>query len=162
MGRAERLAAEGEGGRGNRVGFAVTVLQRRLASSPEAIYQSLSRRRKRLEERCRDVRAQARAAQILQLERPLSVDIEDFDEDIDDLEGDELESVEEQRDEEEASARTWAELGREMATREGPGAQAEGGRGSGGDKKGTELLGGEGETTRLREQDSRPSKPSAR
>ena len=50
MGRAERLAAEGEGRRGNRVGFAVTVLQRRLASSPEAIYKSLSRRRQRLED----------------------------------------------------------------------------------------------------------------
>ena len=46
MGRAEQLAAEGEGRRGNRVGFAVTVLQRRLASSPEAIFQSLMRRRK--------------------------------------------------------------------------------------------------------------------
>jgi hypothetical protein len=51
MNRADRLSAEGEGRRGNRVGFAVTVLQRRLASSPEAIYQSLVRRRARLEER---------------------------------------------------------------------------------------------------------------
>ncbi|MDR1893729.1 MAG: DEAD/DEAH box helicase, partial [Spirochaetales bacterium] len=33
------------------VGFALTVLQRRLASSPEAIYQSLTRRRQRLEKR---------------------------------------------------------------------------------------------------------------
>ena len=31
------------------VGFALTILQRRLASSPEAIYQSLRRRRERLE-----------------------------------------------------------------------------------------------------------------
>jgi hypothetical protein len=41
MNRAERLAQEGQGRRGNTVGFAVTILQRRLASSPEAIYQSL-------------------------------------------------------------------------------------------------------------------------
>ena len=34
MGRAERLKQEGEGRKGNRVGFAATVLQRRLASSP--------------------------------------------------------------------------------------------------------------------------------
>ncbi len=45
--RAERL----EGGRKNTVGFAMTVLQRRLASSPEAIYQSLKSRRERLENR---------------------------------------------------------------------------------------------------------------
>ena len=45
MNRADRLAEEGDGRRGNQIGFAVTVLQRRLASSPEAIYRSLSRRR---------------------------------------------------------------------------------------------------------------------
>ena len=43
--RAERL----ETGRKNNVGFALTVLQRRLASSPEAIYLSLKSRRQRLE-----------------------------------------------------------------------------------------------------------------
>jgi superfamily II DNA or RNA helicase len=56
MGRAERLAALGEGRRGNRVGFALTVLQRRLASSPEAIYRSLARRRARLEDRVAEER----------------------------------------------------------------------------------------------------------
>lgn len=34
--------------RAGTVGFALTVLQRRLASSPEAIYRSLTRRRNRL------------------------------------------------------------------------------------------------------------------
>ncbi|MCP5054818.1 MAG: DEAD/DEAH box helicase, partial [bacterium] len=51
MNRAERLIDEGEGIRGNRVGFALTILQRRLASSPEAIYRSLRRRREKLEKR---------------------------------------------------------------------------------------------------------------
>ena len=51
MNRADRLKAEGEGRRGNTVGFALTVLQRRLASSPEAIWRSLERRRDRLEKR---------------------------------------------------------------------------------------------------------------
>jgi len=37
MNRADKLKAQGEGRRGNTVGFALTVLQRRLASSPEAI-----------------------------------------------------------------------------------------------------------------------------
>lgn len=43
--RAESL----QSGRRTAVGFALTVLQRRLASSPEAIYQSLKRRRERLQ-----------------------------------------------------------------------------------------------------------------
>lgn len=45
--RADQLGGSQRG----RVGFALTMLQRRLASSPEAIYQSLSRRRQRLEAR---------------------------------------------------------------------------------------------------------------
>lgn len=44
MNRADRLDDK----RRNTVGFALTVLQRRLASSPEAIYQSLRRRAARL------------------------------------------------------------------------------------------------------------------
>lgn len=47
MNRADALVDN----RRRTVGFALTVLQRRLASSPEAIYQSLKRRRKRLEAR---------------------------------------------------------------------------------------------------------------
>ncbi|MBK5938211.1 helicase-related protein [Halochromatium roseum] len=47
MNRADQLT----GNKRNTVGFALTQLQRRLASSPEAIYQSLKRRRKRLEAR---------------------------------------------------------------------------------------------------------------
>ncbi|MCF2971505.1 DUF3883 domain-containing protein [Synechococcus sp. Nb3U1] len=51
--RAEALANEGRKGT---VGFALTILQRRLASSPEAIYQSLRRRRERLEKRLKEER----------------------------------------------------------------------------------------------------------
>src|SRR5579859_2564420 len=42
-------------GRKGTVGFALTTLQRRLASSPEAIYQSLRRRRERLEMRLKEM-----------------------------------------------------------------------------------------------------------
>lgn len=49
MNRADRI--EGDGKRRANVGFALQTLQRRLASSPEAIYQSLRRRRERLERR---------------------------------------------------------------------------------------------------------------
>lgn len=45
--RADRLGSRQR----NTVGFALTILQRRLASSPEAIYQSLKRRIDRLSER---------------------------------------------------------------------------------------------------------------
>lgn len=50
MNRAERL----DESRRVNVGFALQTLQRRLASSPEAIYQSIKRRRERLEARLRD------------------------------------------------------------------------------------------------------------
>ncbi len=41
--------------RAGTVGFALTILQRRLASSPEAIHRSLRRRRERLESRLREL-----------------------------------------------------------------------------------------------------------
>jgi hypothetical protein len=43
MGKADQL----DGSRKGSVGFALTALQRRLASSPEAIFQSLKRRKER-------------------------------------------------------------------------------------------------------------------
>ncbi len=50
MNRADRLDKQ----RVNRVGFALTILQRRLASSPEAIYRSIQNRRNRLEARLQE------------------------------------------------------------------------------------------------------------
>ena len=52
--RAEKLKNDK---RARNIGFALTILQRRLASSPEAIYQSLRRRREKLEKRLKEVRA---------------------------------------------------------------------------------------------------------
>src|SRR3989440_3894219 len=43
-------------GRKGTIGFALTTLQRRLASSPEAIYQSLRRRRERLQQRLQEAK----------------------------------------------------------------------------------------------------------
>ncbi|MCL5067905.1 MAG: RNA helicase, partial [Thaumarchaeota archaeon] len=57
--RAERLE---NGKRAGTVGFALTILQRRLASSPEAIYQSLKRRKERL---------QSKLAELLLIQRGL-------------------------------------------------------------------------------------------
>lgn len=50
--RAEALQNDKRAGT---VGFALTILQRRLASSPEAIYQSFRRRRERLESQSREL-----------------------------------------------------------------------------------------------------------
>jgi hypothetical protein len=55
MNRADRL----DGKRKGTVGFALTQLQRRLASSPQAIYVSLSRRRKKLEARLEELQAES-------------------------------------------------------------------------------------------------------
>lgn len=71
--RAEQL---GNDGRKGTVGFALTILQRRLASSPEAIYQSLRRRRERLEKRLKEV--QSHRQNILDAHLP-SYDDEDWD-----------------------------------------------------------------------------------
>ena len=69
MNRAERLDKQRKG----QVGFALTMLQRRLASSPEAIYQSLRRRKERLEKQLREMKIAARSLAI-QDQKSLSVD----------------------------------------------------------------------------------------
>uniref|UniRef100_E6QQ23 ATP-dependent RNA helicase n=1 Tax=mine drainage metagenome TaxID=410659 RepID=E6QQ23_9ZZZZ len=56
MNRADQL----DGQRKGTVGFALTALQRRLASSPEAIYQSLKRRRNKLKRRVEDEKLRSR------------------------------------------------------------------------------------------------------
>ena len=59
--RAEKLANDKRAGT---VGFALTILQRRLASSPEAIYQSLRRRSERLQKRLRELELLQRGATV--------------------------------------------------------------------------------------------------
>jgi superfamily II DNA or RNA helicase len=57
--RAEALQNDKRAGT---VGFALTILQRRMASSPEAIYQSLRRRHDRLDKRLRELELLQRGA----------------------------------------------------------------------------------------------------
>ena len=109
MNRAERLA----GGRRNVVGFALTVLQRRLASSPEAIFCSLVRRHKRLQERLDELRTMRPAADAAQAVERFGVD-EDLD--VDDLDATELEEMEEALVDEASAAATRTELEAEVAT----------------------------------------------
>ncbi len=108
-----RADALGNDGRKGTVGFALTTLQRRLASSPEAIWQSLKRRRERLENRLREERLQQRGAQVSFNAALPSLTIDDYD-DLDELPGGELEEAEETIVDQATAARTIEELETEI------------------------------------------------
>ena len=112
--RAEKLENDKRAGT---VGFALTILQRRLASSPEAIYQSLRRRRERLESRLRELEVLqrgGRVAPILAASTP-TLDTEDID-DLEDAPDTELEVAEEQILDQATAARSIEELRIEIGT----------------------------------------------
>jgi superfamily II DNA or RNA helicase len=142
MNRAEQLKAAGEGRRGNTVGFALTVLQRRLASSPEAILKSLERRRRRLEQRRQEMVAmrgvgestlERRLAELLGRDSDVSEDA------LDDLTSEEREEFEEEVADSASAARTAAELDKEIGILGDLVELAARVRRSGTDKKWTEL-----------------------
>jgi len=110
--RADRLESDG---RKNTVGFALTTLQRRLASSPEAIYRSLQRRRERLERRIREEELLQRGEQV-RLDEPSRIPILTLDDlaDLDDAPDAELEEAEEQFVDEASTAQTIRELHAEI------------------------------------------------
>jgi hypothetical protein len=111
--RAEALENDKRAGT---VGFALTILQRRLASSPEAIYQSLRRRRERLETRLRELEILQRGAQIAANAADVpTLDKEDF-EDLEDAPDAELEEAEEQVLDQATAARSIGELRMEIET----------------------------------------------
>jgi superfamily II DNA or RNA helicase len=142
MGRAQQLRDQGDGRRGNRVGFAATVLQRRLASSPEAIYQSLHRRRRRLEDLLAEVRAQVRADEALARVQQRGAEVPsgaDDSFDLDDLDAEEQERLEEEVVDAATHARTIAELEIEIASLARLEEAAEKVRRSGTDRKWSEL-----------------------
>ena len=112
--RAEALQ---NGKQAGTVGFALTILQRRLASSPEAIYQSLRRRRERLESRLRELEVLQRGAQakpILPPELPV-LDPETL-EDLDEAPDQEAEVVEDEILDQATAAGSIAELKAEIKT----------------------------------------------
>jgi superfamily II DNA/RNA helicase len=100
MGKADQLGGQRKGS----VGFALTTLQRRLASSPEAIYQSLRRRKERLSERLRLEKLGERGKSVL------AETLDDIPEDDDDLNADEQETLEENLVDQATAAKTIAEL----------------------------------------------------
>jgi SNF2 family DNA or RNA helicase len=115
------------------VGFALTILQRRLASSPEAIYQSLRRRRERLESRLAEEKIGKRGADIASEYRIP----EDYDED--DLSASELEDAEENVADHASAATTISELEAEIKTLKRLERMANAVRASGEDRKWDEL-----------------------
>jgi superfamily II DNA or RNA helicase len=111
--RAEALQNDKRAGT---VGFALTILQRRLASSPEAIYQSLRRRRERLEKRLTELELLGRGgtAPTLLNMGPM-LDAEDI-EDLDEAPEDEVEAAEAKILDQATAAATVTELKIEIAT----------------------------------------------
>ena len=145
MNRADKL----NGKKKNTVGFALTQLQRRLASSPEAIFQSLKRRRKRLEARLEETRLLAQGRAVKQdgvaetlgqytvtktFELP-----EDFDELDEELSAEEYELFAEQVVDQATAAQTVPELESEIASLKNIERQALAVVQSGNDKKWEEL-----------------------
>jgi superfamily II DNA or RNA helicase len=111
--RAEALENEGRKGT---VGFALTILQRRLASSPEAIYQSLKRRRERLEKRLREEQLLKRGAEVgIDMTVGLPEITPDDLEELDDAPDAELEETEEKVVDQASAARTITELRTEIS-----------------------------------------------
>lgn len=116
MNRADRL----DGRRRGTVGFALTQLQRRLASSPQAIYSSLMRRRKKLEGRLDEMKIAARTGDVREnlaeytVTRQLDVP-DNLDEADDELTAEEYEAYAEQVVDQATAAATIPELEAEIA-----------------------------------------------
>ncbi len=137
--RAEALENDRRAGT---VGFALTILQRRLASSPAAIYESLRRRRERLEGRLRELELLQRAGQAAPVVAPsIPVLDEDDVEDLDDAPDDEVQAVEEQMLDQATAAKSIVELKAELETLKRLEGLALGVRRSGTDTKWLELAG---------------------
>lgn len=136
----DRAASLENDKRAGTIGFALTILQRRLASSPEAIYQSLRRRRERLDKRMRELEILQRGRSVeveLAASTPL-LDTEDI-EDLDEAPDNEVEAAEEQILDQATAARSIVELRTEIATLRRLENLALGVRRSGEDKKWREL-----------------------
>jgi superfamily II DNA or RNA helicase len=117
MNRADNLETKRRG----TVGFALTQLQRRLASSPEAIYHSLKRRHKRLENRLQEMRVIDRGRQLSETLGEYTVtkqlDLPDSIEDLEDeLSSEEYEEYVEQVIDQATASATIPELEAEIAS----------------------------------------------
>lgn len=135
MNRADQLE---DGARRGTVGFALTALQRRLASSPEAIYQSLRRRRTKLQRRVEEEKLRQRGEVLANsvLTNGAGEDIWDAP---DNLAPEDYEEFEESVVDQATAARTIVELQAEIVILEGLEEQARQVVHSGQDRKWDEL-----------------------
>lgn len=138
--RAEQL----DGQKRNSVGFALTQLQRRLASSPAAIYQSLLRRRKRLEERLEEAKILARGHRVGEEHpaygRVVPIDVpNDLDDAEEELSSEDYEAVADQAVEQASAADTIVEMEAELVVLRALEAEARALFDSGNDQKWREL-----------------------
>ena len=122
--------------RARNIGFALTMLQRRLASSPEAIYCSLTSRHKRLKDRREQIRREA--ASWVQLDDDQLYDEEEL-ENLEDAPDQERENAENRVLDLATAASTIDELNAEISTLERLEELALAVRESGEDKKWSEL-----------------------
>lgn len=136
MNKAERLE---DGNRKGTVGFALTALQRRLASSPAAIYQSLKRRHKKLKSKVEEERLKQRGQSVGDSSDWLKKVPENIWESSDELEGEEYENFEEAVVDQATAAQTLKELEEETAILEQLVEQAQTVLHSGRDRKWDEL-----------------------
>lgn len=120
MNRADKLDNKNK----TTVGFALTQLQRRLASSPEAIYQSLKRRRNRLKDKLEEMKLLAKGEMARQsgvaetlgsYQATKQIDLPDnWDELDEDLSAEEYEAYAEQVVDQATAAKTVVELEAEI------------------------------------------------
>lgn len=130
MNRAEKLDDKRKGN----VGFALTSLQRRLASSPEAIYLSLQRRHQKLKRKLEEEKLRQRGQLVSEPQNGWSVP-----EDADDLTAEETEEIEEALVDQATAAQTIAELEAEIIILGDLVEQAHQVRNSGSDRKWDEM-----------------------
>jgi len=135
MNRVQRFA-EGDGKKRNNVGFALQILQRRLASSPAAIYQSLKRRRERLETELGEARLAAKGKRTGVAEPSFNADVLS---NIDEYGQEEVDEIEELISTGATTAETVEQLALEVETLKGLESMALGVLRSGVDAKWTQL-----------------------
>ena len=114
MNRADRIADDGSRRRNN-VGFALQILQRRLASSPAAIHESLKRRLTRLERRLEEEKLGQPGRDADQPITPAEPEDAIDEDDLEDATGEEMEAQEERLLDRATAAQTIAELKTEIA-----------------------------------------------
>ncbi|OYT73953.1 MAG: RNA helicase, partial [Chloracidobacterium sp. CP2_5A] len=134
--KADQLS---DGGRKGTVGFALTALQRRLASSPEAIYQSLKRRRNKLKRRVEEEKLRQRGQSLAETLNGNNGLPDDIWEAADALSPEDYENFEEAVVDQASAAQTIREMEAEILTLEALEEQARQVVHSGQDRKWDEL-----------------------